>query len=414
MLAIVVLFFVFVLIAVRQIGDLKLKIWQVMLLGALAVILTGNISFKDAIKSINFEVIIFLFSMFVIGAGLERSGYLAHITYKFFKRAKTVDQLFLYILFIMGLASSILMNDTIAIIGTPVMLLLSKKYEVPAKILLLSLAFAVTIGSVTTPIGNPQNFIIATNVHLGNSFLIFLKYLFIPTIVNLFFSFLILKLFFKKEFRKVKISDHSQRPIKDHQLSFLSKISIYLLLVLIILKVIFSVIKPELDIKLVYITTISCLPILIFSRKRIKILRSVDYPTLIFFASMFILMEAVWRTGFFQKIFFNSKFNVVSLPVIMFSSIILSQFISNVPLVALYLPMIKNLSDVKTFMILAASSTIAGNLTILGAASNIIIIHTAETKLKQHNIIKFTEFFKVGSILTLINAIVYLVFIYII
>lgn len=414
MVSIIVLFLVFILIAVRQVGNIKLKIWQVMSFGAIAVLLTRQISLRDAVIAINFEVIFFLFSMFVIGVALERSGYLGHITYKFFKKTKNSEQLLLSILFVMGLASSILMNDTIAIIGTPVMILLSRKYQIPVKVLILTLAFAVTIGSTTTPIGNPQNFIIATNANLKNSFFIFLKYLFLPTIINLFLAFFVLKMFFKKEFREVKISDHSQQPIKDHQLALLSKISVYLLLILIVLKITVSILNPKFDIKLVYITGISCLPILIFSKRRLKIIRRVDYPTLIFFVSMFILMDAVWRTGFFQKLFFNSKFNMISLPTIMLSSIILSQFISNVPLVALYLPMIKNLADTKALMTLAAASTIAGNLTVLGAASNIIIIQTAETKLKQHNIIKFTEFFKVGSILTFINAVVYLVFIYIV
>lgn len=412
MISIIVLFLVFIFIVIRQVGNIKLQIWQVMFFGALIVLLTGQISLLDALQSINWEVILFLFSMFVIGCGIEQSGYLAHITYKIFKKAKNFDQLILYIIFFMGFSSSILMNDTIAIIGTPVVLLLAKKHNIEVKILLLTLAFAITIGSVATPIGNPQNFIIVTKAISKNSFLNFIKYLFIPTVINLWLTFIILKIIFKKHFETNNSLSHSQEPIKDHQLALLSKISIYLLLVLILLKILISILISEIDIKLVYITTISSLPILIFSKKRFKIIKKVDWYTLIFFASMFILMDSVWRTGVFQKIIFSSKLNIISLPAVMVISIVLSQLISNVPLVALYLPMIKNYAGIKELMILAAGSTIAGNLTILGAASNIIIIHTAETKLKTHNVIKFTEFFKIGIVITTINALIYLIFIY--
>lgn len=119
MLSIIILAIVFILIAVRKIGKFNLQIWQIML---------------------------FLFGMFVIGSALEKSGYLIEISNKFFSKAKSVNQLLLLILFLMGFLSAILMNDTIAIIGTPIMLLLSKKYGVEPKLLLLSLAFAVTIG----------------------------------------------------------------------------------------------------------------------------------------------------------------------------------------------------------------------------------------------------------------------------
>ncbi len=54
------------------------------------------------------------------------------------------------------------MNDTLAIIGTPMLLLVTRKYALLIPKLLLTLAFAVRIGSVMSPMDNPQNFLIAT------------------------------------------------------------------------------------------------------------------------------------------------------------------------------------------------------------------------------------------------------------
>ncbi|CEG13109.1 putative Arsenite permease [groundwater metagenome] len=69
---IIVLFAVFILVSIRQIGNLRLQIWQLMLFGALVVLITGQISPNDALTSINFDVILFLFGVFVIGKALER------------------------------------------------------------------------------------------------------------------------------------------------------------------------------------------------------------------------------------------------------------------------------------------------------------------------------------------------------
>jgi Na+/H+ antiporter NhaD/arsenite permease-like protein len=69
MIAIIVLIAVFVLIAMRHVGNLRFQIWQIMLFGAIAVLLTGQISPMDALKSINIDVMLFLFGMFVVGAG---------------------------------------------------------------------------------------------------------------------------------------------------------------------------------------------------------------------------------------------------------------------------------------------------------------------------------------------------------
>src|SRR3989339_583993 len=346
---IIILAIVFTLIAVRQIGNIKLQIWQIMLFGAIAVLITGQITFLDAFKSINLEIMLFLFSMFIIGTALEESGYLSHLSYKIFKKAKNTNQLLLFILFGMGLGSALLMNDTLAIIGTPMILLLAKKHDMNPKALLIALAFAITIGSVLSPIGNPQNFLIATQGNIDSPFVTFLKYLFLPTIINLFFAFLLIKLFYKEQFNKSSLN-HSSETIKDSNLAYLSKISLGLLLILILIKIIVAFLNIPIDFKLVYITLISALPILIFSQKRILIIKKVDWHTLIFFASMFVLMECVWNTGFFQLIIANLNINILSIPMILAVSVLLSQLISNVPLVALYLPILSNAGATTTEM----------------------------------------------------------------
>jgi len=138
-LSLVVVLAVFVLIAVRQVGNVRLQIWQIMSLGALVVLAAGEISPADAWFAINLDVLVFLFAMFVVGQALEESGYLDHFSYKFFKRARSRDSMILMVLFGSGLLSALLMNDVVAIMGTPVVLLLGRRHAMKATVLLLTL-----------------------------------------------------------------------------------------------------------------------------------------------------------------------------------------------------------------------------------------------------------------------------------
>ena len=408
MASIVILLVVFVLIAVRQIGRFRLQIWQAMLLGAVAVLVTGQISPAKALHAINLDVILFLFGMFVVGRALEESGYLSHLSSRLFGRAKTVDSLLLLILFGGGLLSAFLMNDTLAIIGTPVMLQIARKSGVRPKLLLLSLAFSVTIGSVMSPIGNPQNLLIALNGSISNPFVTFLRYLAVPTLINLFLAYLVLRFFYKNDLRTEPFS-LSADPITDPRLAQLSKISLAIIVVLVLAKIAVSLLGFGADLRLTYIALAAALPIIVASPRRLKMVRGIDWTTLVFFAAMFVLMQSVFDSAYFQGVIAGLHLNLRSVGVIMGLSILLSQLISNVPLVALYVPVLRELGAATGgMMALAAGSTIAGNLSILGAASNVIIIQNAEKKAGET--LTFWEFVRVGISLTAVNAVVYWLF----
>jgi Na+/H+ antiporter NhaD/arsenite permease-like protein len=147
-------------------------------------------------------------------------------------------------------------------------------------------------------------------------------------------------------------------------------------------------------------------PILLFSEKRGELVRGIDWHTLVFFAAMFLLIASVWQTGFFQS--FVDGGVLSSVPMLLAASVLISQFVSNVPFVALFQPMIQQAGgSTAQLMVLAAGSTIEGNLTILGAASNIIIIQNAE---KRGKTLTFLEFARVGVPLTVIQVAVYWAF----
>ena len=404
MFSIYVLLIVFLLIAVRRVGKVTFQIWQIMLLGALSVLAAGEITPLRALQAVNLDVIFFLFGMFVVGAAMDMSGYLSHLSYKAYRRAASVDSLIICVLFGIGAASAFLMNDSLAIIGTPVMLALARSHKLPAKMMLLALAFAVTLGSVVSPIGNPQNLLIAVNGNMADPFTSFFSYLLVPTVINLLLAYFLLRFFYWEHFHKIPLV-HAKDSLSDARLARLSRASLILIGVMILLKMGAVYLGDASGFRLTYIALAGALPILLFSGRRMELLRKTDWSTLIFFASMFVLMQSVWDADFFQGLISSSHISIDSIPAILIIGVLLSQLISNVPLVALYMPMLQNAgAGTKEMIALAAGSTIAGNLLILGAASNIIIIQNAE---KQGETLTFWDYARIGIPLTIANTLVY-------
>ncbi|MDD3566258.1 MAG: anion transporter [Methanothrix sp.] len=405
--SLIVLAAVLVTIAARQLFRTRVMIWQIMVAGAVVVLLAGSISPAEALGAINVDVMLFLFGMFVVGVALEESGYLASFSYRLLRRARNVDQLVIAILFGAGFLSALLMNDTLAIVGTPLLIHIARKYEVSARLLLLSLAFGVTIGSVASPIGNPQNLLIAVGGGVPNPFVTFFRYLALPTAINLLLAYGVLRLLCGGEFGRQTLN-HIQETVVDPDLALLSKLSLVVVMVLIAFKIVSGSLGFPSPLGLTEIALFSALPILLCSPRRLELVRKVDWRTLAFFASMFVLMESVWNSGHLQAAMNGSGFEATSIPVILATSAIASQLVSNVPFVALYLPLLSTLdSSVEAMMALAAGSTIAGNLTIIGAASNVIIVQNGE---KRGTAITFTDFMKVGIPLTAANLLVYWIF----
>ena len=283
------------------------------------------------------------------------------------------------ILFGAGLSSALLMNDTIAIIGTPLVLRLAREHNINSKLLLLTLAYAITIGSVMSPIGNPQNFLIASQGGLPAPFQTYFQALAVPTLINLWLTYLVLRVVYRQEFIDGMPLTHNPVKLLDKKLAKLARASLFLLIILITLKIILVNMHSPVRIELSHIAMIAALPPILFSSTRLHLLKSVDWATLLFFAALFVLMASVWQTGFMQQWVNELHIDLTSVPAIMILSATLSQLISNVPLVALYLPMLAN-PDAQSLMALAAGSTIAGNFLILGAASNVIIIQNAEKR----------------------------------
>lgn len=401
--AVGILAVVFLLIMVRRVGKFRLPIWGIMTAGALAALLFQTISISSAISAVQLDVIVFLFGMFVFGAALDKSGLLHSVVLRGFTKAKNKRQVMLIFMITTAAAAALFMNDTVAVIGAPLAMFCAAKFGIPVVRMLLALCFAVTFGSAATPIGNPQNLLIALS-GVPDAFVTFAIYLVVPSVLCLFISYKFLARGISSEAVVMDKSDD----VFDDSLSSICKISFVLILLAVAARIVGSFFGYE--VSFIWIAAAGALPLLLFSSKRLELLKSVDYCTLIFFVSMFILMEAVWESGVLQVLLPESL--TVSIPVMVTAGAVVSQFVSNVPFVLMVLPLLETAAaSVPLYMAASAGCTAAGALTILGAASTIIIIQRAE---KEGESLSFLTFLKSGIPITLAAVVIYSVWIWVV
>ena len=401
--AVGILAVVFLLIMVRRVGKFRLPIWGIMTAGALAALLFQTISIPSAISAVQLDVIAFLFGMFVFGAALDKSGLLHSVVLRGFTKAKNKRQVMLIFMITTAAAAALFMNDTVAVIGAPLAMFCAAKFGIPVVRMLLALCFAVTFGSAATPIGNPQNLLIALS-GVPDAFVTFAIYLVVPSVLCLFISYKFLARGISSEAVVMDKSDG----VFDDRLSSICKISFVLILLAVAARIVGSFFGYE--VSFIWIAAAGALPLLLFSSKRLELLKSVDYRTLIFFVSMFILMEAVWESGVLQVLLPESL--TVSIPVMVTAGAVVSQFVSNVPFVLMVLPLLETAAaSVPLYMAASAGCTAAGALTILGAASTIIIIQRAE---KEGESLSFLTFLKYGIPITLAAVVIYSVWIWVV
>ena len=85
MIPLIILGVVLLLIIVRTLIKIKLEIWLIMLVGAVAALITLQITPIDALYAIDFDVIILLFCMFIVGNAMNDSGYLLDLAHHIFR-----------------------------------------------------------------------------------------------------------------------------------------------------------------------------------------------------------------------------------------------------------------------------------------------------------------------------------------
>ena len=397
----------------------QIPVWCIMAFSSFMVGVFRLISFDDIASAIDLDVILFLIGMFSLVSLANSSGLLDLLAMWFISMFRKRVVLLYGSALLFGLLAAFVVNDTVALMGPPIAYIISRIGGVDPRLMFLLLTFSLTIGSVMTPIGNPQNMLIAVESGVEVPFITFVAKLALPTIINLVVTTYILIRMFGVEDHEINIGLIPHEALKNRRDAVLAGLGIALTIALLL-------INDELELygapHIKYrgiIPFVVVAGIYMLTTNPRNTLAGVDWGTIIFFITMFITMNGIWNSGALQPLLKllmpTMDSSIIGILRITLASLLLSQLLSNVPFVKLFIEYMKNIGyggkDVNAWITLAFSSTIAGNLTILGAASNIIILEVLETRMKTT--ITFTEFLKIGSIITLINTAIYLTFIYV-
>lgn len=394
-LALIIFIFTYIIIAGQNIPRVHINRPSGALLGAVAMVLFGVISLKEAYSAIDLDIILFILGMMIIVAYAEVSGFFQIAENFILRKAKTAAALLLFLILSSGLLSSLFMNDTICLLFTPIILRLTHKTNLNPIPYLIGLATSSNIGSVMTIIGNPQNMLIG--LYSKISFLEFLKILAPITIIGLIINFLIIYIVYKKDIcnKPIIAEVNNQKFVIQKELLFVSFIAMFLLVIFLSLG--FN--PPGVAI------TLACLLILAGATKPRKALEEIDWSLLLFFSGLFIVMKAVEKSGITSAIFNYVKQYLTAIKSIQILNLsigttIISNIVSNVPAVILFSHIFTGVAGSKIlWLTLAMSSTLAGNLTIIGSVANIIVFESARDRVK----VSFFEYLKVGLPLTLIT-----------
>jgi len=364
-------------------------------IGGLLMVLFGIISFGEAVTAINFHILGLLLGMMMLIAGLQAVGFFNLVVVKSLSIADTPRRLLLLVVTATAVASAFFVNDAVVLLFTPIIVQTCRQRQVNPVPYLIAEAMASNIGSTATIVGNPQNMLIG--ITAGISFTRFFLYLLpvaaVATIVLIFLAYG----FYRRDFSHKFIADSMTAPPYD--VAAIKRLTPVLVMVLLSF---FLSSYIRLEISLIALGGAAL--ILVVGRvKPAVIIRSVDWVLLLFFAGLFVVIEGAHHAGvldvFTREIVVTPDFvGITSISVV---STIVSQVVSNVPLTMLVIPVIKNVPGDTLWIALAAGSTLGGNLTIIGAVANIIVVEIAA---RDGVTIGFVEFLKIGVAVTVVTV----------
>lgn len=362
--------------------------------GAVAMILLGVVPFDEAISAIDFNTIALLLGMMIIITCLQMDGFFLWLTNKTIKMASGRRGLLVALVMITGIGSAFLVNDAVVLIVTPITIMICQKYNLNPIPYLIAVILSSNVGSVMTMTGNPQNMLIGMNSDM--TYLNFFLHLFPIALISMVIVVFVIRLLYRSEFL-----DKSRLEVNADNKLFRNK-SMFVSVPVFIAVMILFFISHFSGISIPMIALLGASVILIFGKnKPSEIIRKVDWVLLLFFACLFIVVHAVERVGLLSGLK-NFKMDEVTLAgnfALHGIGFIVSQIVSNVPYVIAMLPVIRPMESDALWLILASSSTIAGNATIIGAVANLIVIESAA---KLNVKITFFQFLKVGLISTLL------------
>jgi Na+/H+ antiporter NhaD/arsenite permease-like protein len=368
----VVFFLVYLGMILGGLPFLQLDRTGVALLGAIALIAMKAVTPEQAVASVHLPTMILLFSFMVISAQLRLGGFYPWVTLRLAGMAVSPAALLAAVVVVVAALSAVFSNDIVCLSVAPVLADACARRGLNPVPYLLGLACAANVGSAATLIGNPQNMLIGSALDL--SFAGYAAEAAVPVLLGLVATWAVIVLGRRGRWpltgdphAPVERRDEGPADLDRWQSAKGLAVAGALLLVFL-----FTDLPRE-------VAALAGAGALLTSRRMHsrKMLGLVDWELLVLFTGLFVVNDALRRTGVTAAVVADLAASGVNLqePGPLFgATLLLSNVVSNVPAVMLLLPV-----ATREFAgpMLALVSTLAGNLLVVGSIANIIVVDAA-------------------------------------
>lgn len=386
----------YLLIAVQRLPFVHLNRPAASLLGAVAMVVFGVLTPEQARDAIDFDVLVFLLGLMLIVGYLEVGKFFEWAAEWVLERALTPARLLFAVIVGSGLMSAFFVNDTVCLVVTPVLLAALERLRLRPHPYLIGLAMGANVGSVLSVTGNPQNMLVG--IWSGLSFSGFMLRM-LPVAVG---GLVITYAYLRWAFRVSLAEPFPQRPtavVIDADRPLVAKG-----LAMFVVALVGWLAGGSLPLVAI---TCGAIMVAIAQRDPADAIERVDWDLLLLFSALFVVMRGLEASGAVQWINERAleavhRGSVPSTAVgVSGVMLVLSGLISNVPAVILWRDVVPSLPDPPTmWLVLAMSSTFAGNLILIGSVANLIVAERAQSR---GVMLGFVEYARVGIPITLLT-----------
>ena len=381
----------YAVLAVGQAPLLRIDRTGAAIVGAILMVTVGGLSLDQAYRSIDYRTLVLLFGMMVLVSNLQLAQFFSGLARWIVAAVHHPAALLVTVVFASGLLSALFVNDTVCLVFTPVLLDVAAIRRHRPQPYLLALATASNIGSAATMTGNPQNMLIGSLSGLG--YLEFASALAPVALAGLAIDSALLWVLFRKDLHAGDFESDERGPRPAHRAMMAKSLVVAAGVVILFL--------AGVDTALV---AAGGAAVLLLTRrvKPEKVYRLIDWGLLTLFIGLFVVIAGIERVGL-DRVFFEwlQPIGIDSVAGLSAVAAALSNLTSNVPAVMLFSRVVPYLPDPRTsWLTLAMSSTLAGNLTILGSIANLIVVEGARRRGVR---ISFVEYLRIGVPVTILT-----------
>ena len=384
----------YVALGLGRVPGLRVDRTGVAIIGAAAMVVSGSLTWDDAVLSVDAHTLVLLFGMMIVAAYLRLSGFFSLVTLWTIRHARGPIGLLAAIVGAAGVLSALFVNDVVCLVLAPLVLLMTRQLGVPPVPYLIALATAANVGSVATLTGNPQNMLVGSFSNL--TYRAFLVRQAPVAVVGLVLVFAVVWLVYRRILPPAFVDGGpAARQAVHYPLMVKTLIAVGVMLIAFLAGVPIAVVA------------IAGAAYSLMTRrvKPEKVYREVNWALLVLFVGLFVLTAGLERTGVEQDVGGWAASRGLHRPIVLTATAaIVSNLVSNVPAVLLFKPLIPTLGEpTRAWLILAMATTLAGNLTLLGSVANLIV---AEAAREARVDIGFLEYSRVGVPLTIVTLLV--------